>query len=97
MKFIFTLLLLLFTLSSVQIYSQETSHRREKKHARKKSGKGGGPSNAFIDRKDKNKPSNKLSRQNRRDQRKINKASRKQMNHSRKKLGYKKLRKSERR
>jgi len=96
MKFIFTLLLFLFTLSSLEGYSQEQS-RRERKHLRKKSGKGGGPSNSFIDRKAKNKPSNKLSRQNRRDQRKINKASRKQMDRSRKKLGYKKLRKSEHR
>jgi|GEM_PF-2175798 len=87
MKFVVKLLFVLFTLSSLQVYSQERSLGSGKKHARKKSGRGGGPSNSFIDRKAKNKPSAKLGKSVKKEERHQKRAYKRQVKRSKKGAG----------
>lgn len=82
MKFIFKLLLVIFTLTSTQSFSQDGmgGGKKQKFHRHRKYKNSYNP---YLEKKGKNKPSAKLARENKKDMRKKNKAIKKQKRQNR--------------
>jgi len=78
-KFIFRLLLAVF------IFATAPDALSQDKRTRRKSKSGQGPSNPYIDKKAKNKPSAKLARSNKKDLKRKNRVIKKQKKALRKK------------
>lgn len=78
MKFVYSILLMLFTLSAYQAPAQDDSFRKDRNRIWRKWNKKKQSYNPYLDKKAKNKPSAKLARQNKKDLKRKNRAVKKQ-------------------
>jgi len=78
MKFIFKILLVLFTLTVYHSPAQDDVFRKDRKKGWRKWRKNKQSYNPYLDKKARNKPSAKLARQNKKDLKRKNRAVKKQ-------------------
>ncbi|WP_317896571.1 hypothetical protein [Aurantibacillus circumpalustris] len=78
MKFIYKVLIVLFTLTAYQTYAQDDMFKKDRKRVWRKWRSNRQSYNPYLDKKAKNKPSAKIARSSKKDDRKINRAVRKQ-------------------